>query len=112
MPMSDNDSAFVKLFAETPSSSTENTLVSADKINTLRIFGIYVIGVLGVELVPILMNTDWNAVIGKPWGHTVATVVGLVGASALDLFRRWKTDYAPGKTPPADQNTPNPYNRI
>lgn len=112
--MSEDDSAFMKLFAETPSESGKNELAKPDGMNTLRILLLYAGGVLGVEFLPALLSTDWIAIAGPRWGYLIATGLGLVSAAGMDIFRRWKTDYAPDKpAQPAKPNTTtNPYNGV
>lgn len=107
------DMAFSKLFASTPSTSGKNELKKQDSINAIRVLSMYLLGVIGVEVIPILMNTDWSEIAGPRWGYVIATVLGLVSGAIMDVFRRWKTDYTPNKTGSTDTpDNSNPYNGI
>ena len=106
----EKDMAFEKLFAFTPSTSGKNELKKQDSLNAIRVLSFYVVGVIGVEVLPILMNTDWTEIAGPRWGYVIATLLGLVSGAAADLFRRWKTDYSPNK--PDSGISPNPYDGI
>jgi len=106
---------FSRLFEDAVPASTEKQLDTADKGNALRALMMYLAGIVGIDIIPVLMKTDWAAIAGPTYGPWIATALGLGSGLALDLFRRWKTDNAPGTAtpnldpPPSDQN---PYNGI
>lgn len=112
MPKSDE---FSRLFEDAVPASSKQELDTADKGNALRVLLMYLAGVVGVDIIPVLMKTDWAAIAGPTYGPWIVTVLGLGSGLALDLFRRWKTDNAPDATTPNLDPSPadqNPYNGI